>query len=386
MPLIKTLRSANMRTTSAILNKIFTQRFYIQNTGFFLVFFYLLFGVVNAGNLLNYHKALMLGFLGNNTFLLLALLLWTSYALKCAGFMLKTLGSQGYDFLYPTMGSIERSSRRRIWFMLQTAIYMPVLVYAAIALVMAVQRHYYLSASLLVIVNIANCIWPVFLYERKLAKPDVTFFTGYLQRWFNRHFSKPPVLFFLYELFANFPVRIVSTKLFSAGVLWLTFLIMSQGHYFDLRGLQLGVMVSVLIHMQLMVHHRAFDDTYLNFMENLPIPLFTHYMRQIGVYVLMFLPEMVIITVHAYTKTSVTGLLTVFATALSLLVLFRVMLYFPRMNPEIHVRYTMLTSFIVLFMILGYYEWLAIGLLQAASAMIFFKKYRQYAPYIETEA
>ena len=75
MPLIKTLRSANMRTTSAILNKILTQRFYIQNTGFFLVFFYLLFGVVNAGNLLNYHKALMLGFLGNNTFLLLALLL-----------------------------------------------------------------------------------------------------------------------------------------------------------------------------------------------------------------------------------------------------------------------------------------------------------------------
>ncbi|HWV67600.1 hypothetical protein, partial [Chitinophaga sp.] len=207
--------------------------------------------------------------------------------------------------------------------------------------------------------------------------------TGHLQRWMNRHFTKPPVLFFLYELFTSFPRRIVSTKLVSAGVLWLTFLIMTRGDYFDLRGLQLGVMISVLTHMQLMVHHRAFDDTYLNFMENLPVRLFSHYMRLIGVYVITFLPEMIIITVNAYTKTTPWGLITVFCTALSLLILFRTMLFFPKMNPEVHVRYTMLTSFIVLFMVLGHYEWPAVLLLQTASAIIFFTKYRTYEPYIE---
>jgi hypothetical protein len=36
--------------------------------------------------------------------------------------------------------------------------------------------------------------------------------------------------------------------------------------------------------------------------------------------------------------------------------------------------------------VLGHYEWLAIALLQAASAIIFFKKYREYAPYIEPES
>ena len=373
-----------MRTTSAILSKIFTQRFYIQNTGFFLVLFYLLFGVVNGANLLAYHKGLMLGFLGNYTFLVLALLLWTSYALKCVGFMLKTFQLQGYDFLYPTMGSIGKPARRIIWLQLHTAIYMPVLVYVAIALVIAVQQGYYPQAVIIAVVNIANCIWPLALYERKLEQPDVIFFTGHLQRWINRHFTKPPVLFFLYELFTNFPRRIVSTKLFSAGVLWLTFLIMARGDYFDLRGLQLGVMISVLSHMQLMVHHRAFDDTYLNFMENLPVSLFTHYMRLVGVYVITFLPEMIIITANAYTKTTPWGLITVFCTALSLMILFRTLLFFPKMNPEVHVRYTMLTSFIVLFMILGHYEWPAVLLLQTASAIIFFTKYRTYEPYIET--
>lgn len=373
-----------MRTTSAILSKIFTQRFYIQNTGFFLVLFYLLFGVVNGANLLAYHKGLMLGFLGNYTFLFLVLLLWTSYTLKCVGFMLKTFQLQGYDFLYPTMGSIDKSARRIIWLRLHTAIYMPVLVYAGIALVIAIQQGYYPQAVIIAVVNIANCIWPLTLYERKLDQPDVIFFTGHLQRWINRHFTKPPVLFFLYELFTNFPRRIVSTKLFSAGVLWLTFLIMTRGDYFDLRGLQLGVMISVLSHMQLMVHHRAFDDTYLNFMENLPVSLFTHYMRLVGVYVITFLPEMIIITVNAYTKTTPWGLITVFCTALSLLILFRTLLFFPKMNPEVHVRYTMLTSFIVLFMVLGHYEWPAVLLLQTASAIIFFTKYRSYEPYIET--
>ncbi|MGO4293752.1 hypothetical protein [Chitinophaga sp. RAB17] len=372
-----------MRSTSAILSKIFTQRFYIQNTGFFLVLFYGLFGIVNGANLLAYHKGLMLGFLGNYTFLFLVFLLWTAYALKCSGFILKTFQLQGYDFLFPTMGSIHKPTRIRIWFLLHTAIYMPVLVYAGIALLVAIQQHYYIPAVLMVILNIANCIWPLALYERKLAQPDIIFFSGHLQRWLNKHFTKPPVLFFLYELFTNFPRRIVSTKLFSAAVLWLTFLIMRQGEYFDLRGLQIGVMISVLTHMQLMVHHRAFDDTYLNFMENLPIRLRTHYLRLIGVYVIMFLPEMVMITVNAYTKTSAMGLITVFGTALSLLILFRTLLFFPKMNPEVHVRYTLLTSFIVLFMILGHYEWPAILLLQAASAIIFFKKYRQYEPYIE---
>lgn len=375
-----------MRTTTAILSKIFTRRFYVQNTGFFLVLFYLLFGVVNGANLIAYHKGLLLGFLGNYSFLFLVIVLWTAYALKCTGFILKTFQTQGYDFLYPTMGSIDKATRRGIWFRLHTAIYMPVLVYAGIAIVIAIQHKCYVSAIIVAVLNIANCIWPLTLYERKLEQPDVIFFTGHLQRWLNKHFTKPPVLYFLYELFTNFPRRILSTKIFSALILWLTFLIMTRGDYFDLRGLQIGVMVSVLSHMQLMVHHRAFDDTYLNFMENLPIKLFTHYLRLIGVYIILFLPEMIIITVNAYTKTTPWGLLTVFCTALSLLILFRVMLFFPKMNPEKHVRNTMLTSFIVLFLVLGHYEWPAILLLQTASAIIFFAKYRQYEPYIESES
>lgn len=372
-----------MRTTIQILQKIFPQRFYIQNTGFFLVLFYLLFGVVDGGNLISYHTSLMLGFLGSYTFLLIVLMLWGLYALKCAGFILKTFQLPGYEFLYPTMGSIAKPARRRIWLLLHAAIYMPVLVYAAIALCLAVIHGYYLPAVIIVAFNVGMCIWPLLVYERKLNQPDVLFFTGYLQRWLNRHFTKPPVLFFLYELFTNYPRRIFSVKLFSAGVLWLTFFLLGQME-FDLRGLQLGIILSVLLHMQLMLHHRSFDDSYLNFVQQLPVPLWKHYLRVIGIYVLLFLPEMVMITLNA--KTSSDGLFTCFAVAVSLLVLFRCLLYFSKVDAEIHLRYVLLISFVVLFMILGKYEWPAVLLLQTASAIVFLAKYRTYEPLPKMES
>lgn len=374
-----------MRTTIQLLHKIFTQRFYIQNTGFFLVLFYLLFGIVDGGNLVSYHRSLMLGFLGSATFLCIVLLLWTLYALKCVGFMLKTFQLPGYDFLYPTMGSIAVKERQKIWLLLHTAIYTPVLIYAAIAVWVAISHQYYLSAAVVIVFNIAMCIWPLLVYERKLNHPDVIFFTGHLQRWINRHFTKPPVLFFLYELFTNYPRRIFSMKLFSAGVLWLTFFLLGQMD-FDLRGLQLGIILSVLLHMQLMLHHRTFDDDYLNFIQQLPVPLFKHYLRVIVIYTLLFLPEMVMIIINTYGKTSPWGLLACFAIAISLLVLFRCLLYFPKIDPEIHLRYVLLISFVVLFMILGKYEWPAVLLLQTASAIIFFRKYRTYEPLPKMES
>ncbi|RFS24885.1 hypothetical protein DVR12_06770 [Chitinophaga silvatica] len=373
-----------MRTTRQILSKIFTQRFYVENLGFFLVLFYLLFGTVNGANLLNYHLSLIRGFLNSTSFLLIMVGIWTAYALKCTAFVMKTLQSPGYDFLYTTMGSIPTGERRRHWLFIQFNIYLPVLIYAGIAIFIAISSHKWMPAVIIGAVNIINCVWPLLLYEKKLWNPDTIFFIGHIQRWLNKHFTKPPVLFFIYELLINFPLRIISTKLASTAILWLTFLLLHRNESFDLRGLQIGVIVCALLHMQLMIHHRAFDDTYLSFMENLPIPVWRHYSRMVGVYLLLFLPEILMIICNAYADTSILGIVTTIAIGLSLLVIFRSFLYFPKMNTEIHIRYTLSISFIVLFMILAHYEWIAILLMQLIAAIIFFAKYRKYEAYIES--
>lgn len=357
----------------------------MENLGFFLVIFYLLFGTVNGANLLNYHLALIHGFLNSTSFLLLMLGIWTAYAFKCLGFVMKTLQSPGYEFLYTTLGSIDHTARRIYWLRIQINIYMPVLIYAGIAVYMAIGSQQWIPAIAMIVVNILNCVWPLLLYERKIWNPDTIFFTGHIQRWLNKYFTKPPVLYFIYELLANFPLRIISTKLASGGVLWLTLLLLHRNEEFDLRGLQIGIIVCALLHMQLMLHHRAFDDTYLSFMENLPIPLWRHYLRMAGVYFFLFLPEMIMIVTNAYKYISITGIITTIAAALSLLMIFRSLLYFPKMNVEVHIRYTLSISFIVLFMVLAHYEWVAILLMQVIAAILFFTRYRKYEPYIEPD-
>jgi hypothetical protein len=374
-----------MRSTTSILSKIFVKRFYLENVGFFLILFYLFFGTVNGANLISYHHALIQGFISSTGFLLIVLGIWTAYAIKCMWFVMKTLHSPGYDFLFSTMGSIPHGERKRHWIRIQTEIYLPVLIYSAVSIFIAVAEHRYIPAAIIAVVNLLHCVWPLWLYERKIWKPDTIFFTGYIQQWINKHFIKPPVLFFIYELLTNFPMRIISTKLASTGVLWLTFLLLSRDQAFDLRGLQLGVICCALLHMQLMIHHRAFDDTYLSFMENLPIPLWKIYARLTGIYVLLFLPEILMIIVNAAHATSAIGIATVLITGISLMMVFRCLLYFPKMNTEIHIRYTLSISFVTLFMILAHYEWLAILLLQLAAAILFFSRYRKYEAYIDPD-
>lgn len=369
-----------MRTVAAILQKIFVQRFYIQNTLFFLVLFYLLFGVVDGGSLLSYHRSLMLGFLGSARFLAVVLALWALYALKCAGFVLKVMQTQGFEFLYPTLGSVEKPARLRLWLLVHTGIYLPVLVYSGIAVALGIVHQFFLPALLITVFNLLMLAWPLVVYERKLHHPDVTFFTGHLQRWLNRRFTKPPVLYFIYELLTNYPRRILGVKLACAGLLWLTFYLLRQTGGFDPRGLLLGVMLCVIAHGQLMMQHRSFDDTYLAFLRQLPQPLWRQYLRLAGIYIFLFLPEMVIMAAN---KTPYPALLTCFALAVSMLLLFRCLLYFPKMNAEIHMRYVLLACFVVLFMMLGGYAWLAVAVMLPVSAALFFYLFRRYETYVE---
>ncbi|RAJ83366.1 hypothetical protein CLV59_103333 [Chitinophaga dinghuensis] len=368
-----------------IFRRIFTGRFYVENTGFFLVLFYFLFGIVNGSNLLYYHLGLMTGFLSSWSFLLLVLFLWLLYTLRITGFVIKTLEQSPYSFLYSTMTCMDDKERRGLWLRLQFQMYLPVFVYGLIAAGVGIFRHYYLPAAIIILFNLLMCIWPVRFYEKKLWQPDVFFFTTRFSRWLDRHFVKPPVLYFYYELFTAFPRKIFTTKLWSAAILWLTFFLMRQSDFMDLRALQLGMIGCVLLHTQLMIHHRAFEEIYLPFMLNLPISTLRNYSRVAGFYVLLLIPEIIIIFFQSNHRFTITEIMTAGITGMTMLLLFRVLLYFPRMNAEVHLRWILLIAFVVLFMILGGALWYAVAGMQLVAALIFFRKFREYEPWIETE-
>lgn len=368
-----------------VFNRIFVRRFFVENIGFFLILFYFLFGVVNASNLLYYHMGLMEGFLTGNSFLALVLVLWLLYNFKCIGFVIKTLQLPQYSFLYDTMTCMAARERKTLWWRLHFRMYLPVFIYGGIAAVLGICKQYFVPAAIILVFNMAMCIWPVWLYEKKLWQPDVFFFATRFSRWLNKLFIKPPVLYFYYELFTAFPRKIFTTKIWSAAVLWLTFFLMGQSDFYDVRALQLGMIVSVLLHTQLMIHHRAFDEIYLPFMQNLPMSTWRHYSRVVGVYALMLAPEAIMLFFQLAGHFTLFPLFTCIVTGISMLILFRVLLYFPRMNAEVHLRWILVISFVMLFMILGDVTWWAILGLHVLAAGIFFRKFWAYEPWLESE-
>lgn len=368
-----------MQTAFSILRRIFVNRFYLRNTGFFLLLFYLLFGVVDGGSLWLYHRGLMEGFLEHPGFLLLVLAAWLLYNLKCTGFMLKTWQLPEYSFLYATLGCVEKNKRRRWLLMLHAGMYLPVLIYAGIAAVVAFSHMWWGRGSIILIFNGMMCLLPVWLYEKKLQKADTAFFTGKLQQWLDRRFTKPVSLYYLFELLNRFPQRWLSVKLISALVLLLTFSLTGNAST-DIRGVFIGVLLSVLLHTQLLFGHRIFEDQYLSFLRQLPFSLIRRYLQLLLTNIWLLLPELLLLAGRTWPMAGVGNTALIILAGISLLQLFRSLLYFPRLDPDKHIRWILGIAFAALFLVLGNYGWAMTVGVQLAALLIFCRRYGKYEP------
>lgn len=364
-----------------VLARIFTTRFYAQNTGFFFLLFYLLFGVVQGGQLISYHYGLLLGIVSNTGGLLLALVLWLLYNLKCTWYVLATLNNKEYAFLYQTIGGIAGVRQRRIWSGVHTGIYAPVLIYCSLAIVVALMKQYYVAAIILVIFNLLMCYSPVWIYTYLIKHPGAVFFYHKWQQWLHRHFRKPLPLFYLYELATNRTRSLLLLKILSCVVLLATFNLM-KGNDYDVRALLTGMLIATLLHTIVVFDHRHFEDQFLAFTRTLPIPLRKRYFALGITYGLLLLPESGLLVIHTLAYNS-WHWLVLMIFGVSVLLMFRCLLYFPRLDQDKYLRWVFLLFCVLLFMILGHlYVW-AILALQCAAFTLFSVRYYRYEPQYE---
>ncbi|HEU4553137.1 MAG TPA: hypothetical protein VFS25_09890 [Chitinophaga sp.] len=362
-----------------VLSKIFIQRFYARNTGFFLLLFYLLFGIVPGGQLLLYHYSLMMGIVSTGGFLLIALGVWLLYNLKCMWHMLGTINAQEYSFLYQTIGTVNTVRQRRSWLVVHIGIYAPALIYSLIAAVLAGFNGYYMALAVLLVFNALMCGLPVLLYSRLIQRPGAVLFYHKWIQWFNRRVHKPLPLYYIYELAASRTRRLLIVKVLSYLILMATFSLMDE---YDVRVALTGLLIALLLHSVLVFEHRHFDDQYLAFTRHLPIPLWKRYATLCITYGCLLLPEFALLTVHTLRYNSWHWLL-LGAFGASVLPLFRCLLYFPRLDQDKYLRWVFLIFCALLFMTLGYlYAW-AVLCTQALAFALFAGRYYRYEPMYE---
>ena len=364
-----------------VLTRIFTTRFYAQNTGFFFLLFYLLFGVVQGGQLISYHYGLLLGIVSNTGGLLLGLSLWLLYNLKCIWYVQATLNSKEFAFLYQTIGSIDGTRQRRIWSGVHIGIYAPVLVYCSLAIIVAITKQYYTAAIILAVFNLAMCYSPVWIYSYLIKHPGAVFFYHRWQQWMNRNFRKPLPLFYVYELATKRTRSLLVLKIFSCVVLLATFALM-KGSEYDVRAVLTGMLIAALLHTIVVFDHRHFEDQFLIFTRALPIPLWKRYIALAITYGVLLLPELGLLIIHTIPYNSWHWLMLIIFSV-SVLLMFRCLLYFPRLDQDKYLRWVFVLFCVLLFMTLGHlYGW-AILLLQCAAFTLFAARYYRYEPQYE---
>lgn len=366
------------------LHKMFIGRFYVRNTAFFLVLFYLMFGTVDGGSLVSFHVGLMKGFLTSWDFLALVLLIWGAYGYKCVSFVMKTFATPQFALVYETWGVLPAARQRALALWVQFSIYLPVLVYNVVAGVVAVRLHAWIPLVVTIVFNTIMCIWPVFLYTHRLRNADLEAAVPRWLRWLNRRWIKPSWLYYPFELVVNHPRLVWTTKAASFAVLMITFHFMADAS-FDTRALMLGVLVMVGLHSIVIFRYRYFEDLSLTFMRNLPIPLSRRYGQLWLTYVVLLLPEFVLLGVHTARVGAFPQMWVVVSYSVALCMLLHSLLLYPRMGEESYMRWVLGIFFVTLFMILAYQYVPCLALLVAASIGVFGRQFLRYEPVMEED-
>ncbi|MBW8683969.1 hypothetical protein [Chitinophaga rhizophila] len=361
------------------LSKIFTIRFYAKNTGFFLVLFYFFFGIVPGGQLPAYHHTLIKGFTGTPEFLALVCFIWSLYNLKCVAFIFNLLSSKDHTFLYGTLGLLEGMQKWRTWLWLHITIYAPVLIYGGISTIVAAKSGYYMAAVIIVVFNLVMMTAPLALYVRKMKHPGTVSFLARWQHWFNRTFRKPIWSFYGYELLNNNIRSLAISKIVTAIVIILTCSVMA-GKY-DERMLLVGVLICVLAQSILVYNHRRFDDLYLSLLPQLPVPVWKRYLQNCLLYLILTAPEHILIIVKTWTTGMPAHWLMLVLTGVSLMTLFRSLLYMAGIDQDRYFRWVVIAIVVVLFLGLAHLYWYSIILVQVTAWCLFrYRYYRYEAP------
>lgn len=104
------------------------KEFYQQHAGFFLMGFYVLFGVVEPSQLIGYQKTLLLAGISSPIGMAIVFVSWMLYGFKVHFFIKQKLALAQYNFINE-VGTLEKNRQLKLWLALYSVILLPILIY-----------------------------------------------------------------------------------------------------------------------------------------------------------------------------------------------------------------------------------------------------------------
>lgn len=314
---------------NGVLHKVFTTRYYKLNTGFFLLLFILLFGLLNGQATIDLHHAIMQAITGSWAYCGIAMLVWTLYNIKCITFCIKELDEPKNMFLYSMQG-LTNTKQYLLLLRTHATLYLPLLIYAAVTTCVGIAEHEYARTAVFLLFVTASCMAGAWVYRQKINSswkqpliqlPDIGLggkksFSFYLVHY-SLHYRK---------------WTFIGIKLLS--LLLLQVMVTANSNKMSREAICVLIMFLVSAHSLLPVYYVRFVEEGMPFLRNMPISLVKRYSMFVLTYAIIFLPELLFLLLNEQHIMPVQLILSLYAVAISQLLLYTSLLYMKGMRTE----------------------------------------------------
>lgn len=352
-----------------LLIKILAKEFYQQHAGFFLVGFYILFGIVEPSQLPGYQKALLFAGISSPAGMAMVFASWFLYSVKVYFFIRQKLALGQYSFI-SEIGKLRRNAQLKLWMTLYCIILLPVIIYVFALIGLSV--YYQFFNSLICILFIFSTL--VFSLSF-LSYQTVTY--GFLKKespQFNLgiNIRRPFFSWPLYYLINEQPLMLLICKVLSL-VFFKSMLWMFSDVGNNARVLLVALLASVLCHSVLVFTLLKFEIVYLNFTKSLPVSINKRVYRWLLVFAIILIPEwMFLIISSGYNLHSIAN---GFLFGLAGLFFLLVILYIVKLNMDTYLKCLLFFFFIAMWSILAYYYLLFSLVLLSFCVLYYFRNF-----------
>jgi hypothetical protein len=316
------------------------KEFYQQHAGYFLIGFYLLFGIVEPSQLIGYHKALLLAGVSSPVGVAIVSACWILYSAKVYFFIRQKLALAQYNFINE-IGSLNKSSQLKLWISLYSLLLLPIIIYMLVIIGIGVNNQLFLTLLCLLIVFSVLINGLAFISYRSVS-------FGFLSEERNKtipyvKFKKPFYSWLLFYLFNEQPLMLFMCKvlslLFFKSMLWM---FADVGH--DTPVLLVAILAAILCHGILVFTLLKFEITYLNFTKSLSISTYKRLFGWLIILAIILIPEWIFLIISSEFNfiTIVNGFLFGMAGMFFLVTL----LYVVKLDMDIYLRWLLFYFFI----------------------------------------
>ncbi|MDW3195518.1 MAG: hypothetical protein R8G66_24285 [Cytophagales bacterium] len=343
-----------MNSERVFLFKLVVVQFYKQNTGLFLFFFLIFFGIIPPQFLIATHAALIQAQLTSVALMIGVSFFWALYAFRCLRFMDQTFSHYQHAFL----NIYQVLPTTRVYGLIAgcfIAMFLPVLIYAIIVIMMAIVQSvfWYIISTSLLIIAITFCTVVLaksaFLTSREISSRFLTL-PGFSGADIKRSISLKFIL--LAHLWSDKKLGLLAQKLFSYLAFNFFFIRNAEifrEDYFTFFIFLIGAMNALLIFNL----HKMTEEK-LGFLRNLPLTMPRRIVMILLTGTVLFVPELIMMLISGFELLAIQDSLILYGVLVSQFVLLFSILYTSTLNLKKYVQYVflLLLSYLVLYLLI----------------------------------